>query len=91
MVNRRLQLWQSQGPFHYGKAKVRNRRKPSEDGEVFTLEVCECEAEREVKGDQKPVADLERMGRGCLLSEVLGELTVGRGRRRNIGEKKKCD
>lgn len=67
MVNRRLQLWQSQGPSHYGKAKVRNRRKPSEDKEVFTLEVCECEAEREVKGDQKPIEDLERMGRRCLL------------------------
>lgn len=53
MVNRRPQLWQSQGPSHDGEAKVRNGRKPSEDKEVLTLEVCECGAEGEVKGNQK--------------------------------------
>lgn len=74
-IPRPLPLWKGQGQE---SEETEWRRRSVYTGGVWMW--------REVKGDQKPIEDLERMGRRCFLKEVLGELTVGRTRRRNVGK-----
>lgn len=56
-IVRPLPLWKGQG---------QGLRQLSEDKDVFVLDVGECEAHREAKGDQKPREGFERMGSCCL-------------------------